>query len=101
MHFATTTTIQDLKTTLYCFPKGEPDGEVPKVRAKKRQKQSFVCHLCGALVGYDSKVRHMAVSHEIYLGTKYTCETCGKVFWTKSQFNSHVRGHTAEASFIW
>ena len=50
---------------------------------------------------YDSKVRHMAVNHEVYLGTKYTCETCGKVYWTKSEFHRHVKSHTGEHSYIW
>ena len=43
----------------------------------------------------------MAVNHEVFLGTKFTCETCGKVYWTKSEFHRHVRSHTDEASYVW
>ena len=75
--------------------------EVPEVPAKVRQYKRFVCHLCGAVMCLDSKVRHMAVNHEVYLGTKYTCETCGKVYWTKSEFHRHVKSHTGERSYIW
>ena len=74
---------------------------MPEVPAKVRQYKRFVCHLCGAVMSTDSKLRHMAVNHEVYLGPKYTCETCGKVLWTRSEFNRHVRSHTEEASYVW
>ena len=81
--------------------KGEPDVDVPEIPVKVRQYKRFVCHLCGAVMCLDSKVRHMAVTHEVFLGTKYTCETCGKVYWTKSEFHRHVKSHTGEASYVW
>ena len=42
-------------------PKGEPDVEVPEVPAKvRREYKRFVCHLCGAVMCYDSKVSQVA-----------------------------------------
>ena len=77
--------------------------EVPEVPPKERRKRmrQFVCDLCGAEMCDDSKVRHMAVHHEIYLGKKFTCETCGKVFWTTGQFNAHMRKHNNTETFVW
>ena len=97
----------NLQSTTNAFPsilsKGEPNVEVPEVPRKERRKRArqFVCDLCGAEMHEESKVRHMAVHHEIYLGKKFTCETCGKVFWTTSQFNAHMRKHNNTDTFIW
>ena len=76
--------------------------EVPKLAPNIRdRKQRFMCDLCGTEMSYDNKVPHMAKKHQIYLGEKYTCETCGKIYWSKGAFNAHKKKHNNDVSHTW
>ena len=76
--------------------------EVPQIAPEpRRRKERFMCDLCGTEMSNDSKVAHMARKHQIYLGKKYTCETCGKVCWSTGTFNAHKRTHNKEVTHTW
>ena len=76
--------------------------EVPKLAPNIRdRKPRFMCDLCGTEMSYDNKVPHMAKKHQIYLGEKYTCETCGKICWSKGAFNAHTKRHNNDVSHTW
>ena len=59
----------------------------------------WMCDLCGTVTKY--KTRHMASVHKVFIGDKYPCDICGRVFWQKCELKKHVRTHIAEKSFIW
>ena len=76
--------------------------EVPQIAPEpRRRKERFMCDLCGTEMSNDSKVAHMARKHQIYLGKKYTCETCGKVCWSTGTFNAHKRSHNKDVTHTW
>ena len=75
---------------------------VPQIAPERRRtKERFMCDLCGTEMSNDSKVAHMARKHQIYLGKKYTCETCGKVCWSTGSFKTHKQTHNKDVSHTW
>ena len=77
-----------------------PESVPPNANKKRKH---FMCDLCGAEFpdSYYNKTRHMAIKHQIYLGNKYTCDTCGKVCWSKYDFHKHKQIHSDEAPHTW
>ena len=52
--------------------------EAPKQKqVRRRAKKQFVCHLCGAVMHFSSKYRHLASAHNVFLSEKHPCEVSG------------------------
>ena len=58
-----------------------------------------MCDLCGQVTKY--KKRHMASIHKVYIGDKYPCDICDKVFYEKCELKKHQRTHIAGKKYIW
>ena len=63
----------------------------------KQRMGKFICDLCGAVMSYPARFKHMETVHK--LGEKLSCEICGYVTTNKYTLQSHMKTHSDERPY--
>ena len=60
----------------------------------KQRMGTFICDLCGAVMTYPARFKHMETVHK--LGEKLSCEICAYVTTNKYTLQTHMKIHSDE-----
>ena len=96
---------------------GEPDLHIPDLKEYKKLWQEFIkqrasddwktkykqrmgkfiCDICGAVMTYPSRFKHMETVHK--MGEQLSCEVCGYVTNNRHTLRVHMRTHSDERPY--